>query len=337
MSRKKSKPSAAKPASSTVIKPAPKPAPAAMPAPRRPPVIEAAPQQHITVSGRWIAIAVPSVILAAGLCAWLVLCLLFWQGGWQLLYHPSSSVARTPAAVGLPFTPIGFASAGNGQPQLAGWWIPADSSSAAAARFSRYTVLDLHSQNGDLGDTVDHLAQLHAAGVNVFAFDYRGYGQSHFDHPSEARWQADAASALDYLVNTRHVDPGAIVLDGSGLGADLALEVGAAHPGLAGIVVESPLEDPAGAIFNDARASLVPAHLLVGDRWDISAAASSLRTPSLWFLPFPEPDPNGPAQNPEIFQKAPARKMFVWLPPGKSTTKNYSDELSRWLDDLQAK
>jgi pimeloyl-ACP methyl ester carboxylesterase len=328
MSRKKSKPPAAKPAA---IKAAP--TPAAKPAPRPPAVIEAAHTPRITVSGRWIALAVSAVVLAAGFCAWLVLCLLFWQGGWQLLYHPSATVTRTPAAAGLPFTPIGFASAANGQPQLTGWWIPAD----PAAQFSRYTVLDLHSQDGNLGDTVDHLAQLHAAGVNVFAFDYRGYGQSHFDHPSESRWLADATSALDYLANTRHIDPGAIVLDGSGLGADLALEVAAPHPDLAGIIVESPLEDPAAVIFSDARASLVPAHLLEHDRWEIAAAAASLRVPSLWFLPFPKPDPNGPAQNPEIFQKVPARKMFVWLPPGKTATKNYSDELSRWLDDLQVK
>jgi len=289
------------------------------------------------VSGRWIAIAVTGVVCAAGFCAWLVLCLLFWQGSWQLLYHPSSTVARTPASAGLGFTPVGFAAAGNGQPQLTGWWIPAGPSTDPASHLSRCTVLALHSQDGNLSDTVDHLAQLHAAGVNVFAFDYRGYGQSHFEHPSEARWLADTASALDYLANTRHIDTSAIVLDGSGLGANLALEVAAAHPDLAGIIVESPMEDPSSAIFNDARASLVPARLLVGDRWDTNAAASSLRVPSLWFLPFPKPDPNGPAQNPEIFQKVSARKMFVWLPPGKTATRNFSDELSRWLDNLQVK
>jgi hypothetical protein len=126
------------------------------------------------------------------------------------------------------------------------------------------------------------------------------------------------------------------VLDGSNLGADLALEVAAAHSELAGIVLESPTEDPVSAIFNDARATLLPAHLLVSDRYDLNAPAAALRIPSLWFLPFPKTDVSGPAQNPDVFQKVSARKMFVWLPPGKTQTRNFSDELSRWLDDLQA-
>jgi hypothetical protein len=298
---------------------------AAKPATARP-----APPQ---VSGRWLVRAVAATIAAAALCTWGVLCLLVWQGGWQLLYHPSSTIAHTPADAGLEFYPIGFATTGSGVPRLSGWWIPA----AASARLSRYTVLYLHGQDGNLGDTVNHLAQLHSAGANVFAFDYRGYGQSQFVHPSEKRWLEDAGWALQYLTATRHIAPAAIVVDGSDLGADLALEFAAAHPQLAGVVLESPLENATGVIFNDGRASLVPAHLLVPDRYDLSAAATALRIPSLWFLPFPNPpaDKSLP-ENPRFFQAVSARKMFVWLPPGKASTVNFADELARWLDDLQA-
>ncbi len=115
-------------------------------------------------------------------------------------------------------------------PRLKGWWIPA----ATDAKFARLTVLYLHGQDGNMGDTVDALARLHAAGVNVLAFDYRGYGQSQFVRPSEAHWRQDAEWAIEYLTGTRHVAPGTIVLDGTGLGANLALEEAAAHPELAG-------------------------------------------------------------------------------------------------------
>ena len=301
------------------------------PAPRQPVRAENPRPVPPTISGRWLLMAIPAVLIAAALCAWGALCLLFWQGSWQLLYHPSSTVARTPAALGLPFSPIGFDPAASGQPRLTGWWIPA----AADAHENRYTFLYFHGQDGNLGDTVDHLAELHAAGVNVFAFDYRGYGQSEFDHPSETRWLEDAASALQYLTATRHIDPNTIVVDGSDLGADLALEFAAAHSEVAGVVLESPVDDPVSRIFTDERAHLVPAHLLLHDRYDLNAAAAALRIPSLWFLPFPKPSTNGPAENPEVFQKVSARKMFVWLPPGKTTTKNFADELTRWLDDLQ--
>jgi pimeloyl-ACP methyl ester carboxylesterase len=236
---------------------------------------------RIVVSGRWLLGAVAIVIVAAVFCVWCGLCLLFWQGSWQLLYHPATVVARTPSTAGLAFDAVGFAATDAGTPRLAGWWIAA----APDAKLSRLTVLYLHGQDGNLGDTVDALSRLHAAGVNVLAFDYRGYGQSQFVRPSEAHWRQDAEWAIAYLTGTRHVAPGTIVLDGAGLGANLALEVAAAHPELAGVIVERPIPDPMSAIFSDARARMVPAHLLVRDRYDTMAPARALQIPSLLLLP----------------------------------------------------
>ncbi len=283
--------------------------------------------QPTQVPGRWLLFAVVGTLAAAALCAWGALCLLFWQGSWQLLYHPSSTIVRTPAAAGLAFDPIDFAVTASGLPRLGGWWIPA----ARDARFSRYTVLYLHGQNGNLGNAVDRLAQLHAVGVNIFAFDYRGYGRSQFSHPSEQHWLEDTGWALQYLTATRHVPPASIVLDGSDLGADLALEFAAAHPQLAGVVAESPIQDATSTVLQDDRARLVPARLLVRDRYDISSAAAALRIPSLWFLPAGSHAPLSPG----ILQKVSARRMVVWLPSSPHNTL-FSDELSRWLGDLSA-
>ena len=269
---------------------------------------------------------------AAVVCAWFALCLLFWQGSWQLLYHPVSVVARTPANAGLPFEPIGFAATGAGMPRLAGWWIPA----APEARFSRLTVLYLHGQDGNLGGTVDALARLHAAGVNVLAFDYRGYGQSQFVRPSEAHWREDAEWALRYLTGTRHIAASAIVLDGAHLGANLALEVAAAHPELDGAIVESPLADPAKAIFNDARARLVPARLLVRDRYDLSAAASAVRIPVLWIAPDSRSRTGLATQWPAAYAKISGRKMLVWISPQENRDPEMMAAFTRWLDDLPA-
>jgi hypothetical protein len=285
-----------------------------------------------TVSGRWLLTAASLAILGAALCAWGALCLLFWQGSWQLLYHPSAAITRTPASVGLAFDSVGFATTQAGQPQLKGWWIPA----AADARYERKTVLYLHGQNGNLSDTVDELAALHALGLNMLAFDYRGYGQSEFQRPSEARWREDAESALDYLTATRHLAANTIVLDGKDLGANLALEIAAAHPELAGVVAESPLDAPMQAIFNDPRAKMVPAHALVRDRFDSDAPASALRIPSLWFLQASSAGKAGATAQPIAFKKVAAEKMLVWLKAG-SDRRDLSDSLARWLDGLPAK
>jgi hypothetical protein len=266
-------------------------------------------------------------IVAAAVCAWGALCLLFWQGSWQLLYHPTSAVTRTSASVGLAFDSVGFAATEAGEPQLKGWWI-------AGNPGARTTAIYLHGSDGNLSDTVDTLIPLHNAGLNLFAFDYRGYGMSKFERPSEAHWREDAESAIDYLTNTRHVPGGSIVLFGRGLGANLALEVAAAHPECAGLVMDEPLAAPADAIFGDPRARLVPSHLLVSDRWDMNPAARSLHIPSLWFFRTPG---NSQAQQTrqDAYQLVTARKQRVWLTEAHDPTKDYNEALTRWLDDLQ--
>ncbi len=269
-------------------------------------------------------------LLAAVFCAWGALCLLFWQGSWQLLYHPAAVVTRTPASAGMAYDAVGFASTEAGTPKVAGWWIPATNGSA----FARFTVLFLHGQEGNLGDTVDALARLHRAGVNVLAFDYRGYGQSQFARPSEAHWREDAEWALEYLTGTRHIDRGTIILDGAGLGANLALEMAAAHPELAGVILEFPLTSPMDSVFADARARLVPARLLVRDRYDLDAPAEVLRIPLLWFGRNMRAGDRAQPTEPEAYRRVSARKMLVWLGTDANADRQFVDALTRWLDDL---
>jgi pimeloyl-ACP methyl ester carboxylesterase len=282
--------------------------------------------QPPTVSGRWLLKAVPLTVAAAALCGWLTLCLLFWQGAWQLLYRPVQSVTRTPASLSLPYEPVAFAATEAGRPRLAGWWIPA----GPGARYPATTVLYLHGQSGNLGDTVDALATLHSVGVNVLAFDYRGYGQSQPAHPSEKNWLQDVDWALAYLTATRHVAPGSIVLDGRELGADLALEAAAAHPELAGVVLESPLPSPVDALFSDPRARMVPARLLFHDRFDPVAPAAGLRIPSLWLL-------DAAAKTPVGYEQVSGRKMLVSLAASLNAHEERADAYARWLDELKAR
>ena len=287
----------------------------------------AAAPQPPTVSPLWLLRALGLSAVAALFCAWATLCLLFWQGSWQLLFHPAAAVTRTPASVGLHYEPVGFAATETGQLRLQGWWIPA----APNAPLARFTVLYLHGAIGNLGSTVPALARLHAAGVNVFAFDYRGYGQSQFTRPSEAGWLQDAAWAIGYLTATRHIDPRSIVLDGDSLGADLALEAGSAHSHLGGVVLQSPIQNPLSAVFGDARARLVPAHLLLHDRFDLNQAAAALHLPSLWILSATAAGASGA---PAAFAKVTASKQLVWMPAGADSDNAFTGALIHWLASL---
>jgi pimeloyl-ACP methyl ester carboxylesterase len=278
------------------------------------------------ISARWLGISIGSTIAAAAVCAWAALCLLFWQGSWQLLFHPSATISRTPAAVGLSFQTVAFDPDSSGQPQLQGWWIPQPSN-------ARATLLYLHGATGNLSSTVDALPAFAASGLNIFVFDYRGYGQSLHAHPSEEHWRQDAEGAITYLTTTRHIPPSTLIIGGSHLGANLALQVASMHPDLAGVFLDQPLAHPMLPIFSDPRARLVPAHALVFDRFDLNDPASELRIPALWI----ESQPSASArqqQAPPAYLLITARKTLLWLDPRQDSANNIHAALSRWLGDL---
>lgn len=282
------------------------------------------------VSGRWLMIALGLSAVGAALCVWGALCFMFWQGSWQLLYHPKSNVTRTPASAGIPFDNVAFATTDAGVPQLKGWWIP-------ASHAARYTAIYLHGADGNIGDSVDTLAQLHSAGLDILAFDYRGYGASRFVHPSETHLLEDVESALHYLIGTRHIQPASIVLVGRGLGANLAVESGVANPEIAGVVLFDPLLDPTRAIFSDQRAHLVPAEWLVHDRWNLKRAVGDLQLSALWMLTQPSRDAGTSLFPSDILRNKKSSQMVVWLSNPANESKDFKPALARWLDGLAVK
>lgn len=285
----------------------------------------------IMVSGRWMIAALILVIFAAILCAWGTLCLLYWQGAWQLLYRPTSAVARTPEAAGLDFSPVAFATTDGGNSRIHGWWIP-EKKRFAGARSEHYTVVYLHGRVGNLSDCIEELAAIHEAGVNILAFDYRGYGQSQFLHPSEARWREDADWAISYVTGDRQVPPQSVVLFGTGLGANLALEVASAHPELGGVVLKSPIASPVDAVFKDARAKLVPAHLLFRDRYATMGPAQALQIPLLWIEPKKlSGGAAGEKQLLAAYEAVSSRKMLAQLSGDTAQEQAISVELRHWL------
>ena len=218
------------------------------PAPRRPAVAPAKKNTPEIVEASWLLKALGVCLVAALVCAWLTACLLVYQGEWQSVLHPSHTIDRTPASAGLAYTDVAFGAGDTGQPRLTGWWIPADAPGGLQGRYAAYTFLFLHDGSGSLSNAVPALARLHRAGLNVFAFDYRGFGKSDaLAHPSSGRMEEDAAAALGYLTATRHIAERNIVPYGSGLGGSLAAGLAVAHPELPAVVLDNPDPDPAAA------------------------------------------------------------------------------------------
>lgn len=271
----------------------------------------------IAVSGRWLAGALGIALLAAAVCAYGTLALLFYQGQWQLILHPSKTISAKPGA---PFEDIQFDYTETGVARLNGWWIPAD----AGARWRGDTVLYLHGGSGSLSNYVNDLDALHALGVNVFAFDYRGYGKSAGPHPDEARMEADADAAWDYLTGTRHVDPKRSVLYGRGVGASVAAELAARHAP-AGVILDAPNEPARKIIGEDARSKILPMWLLLDERFDPAAALEKLTIPKL-FLDRGGAKP----RTQELYRLAASPKDYFEL----KNDADYPATLERFLDGV---
>jgi uncharacterized protein len=230
-----------------------------------------------TVSGRWLLTAFLLALAGAAGCGYLALCLLFYQGQWQMLFHPSHAITATPANAGLAFDDIRFDVTDTGVPQLDGWWIPA----AAGGAYADETILYLHDARGSLSDCVPALAALHALGINLFAIDYQGFGRSGGAHPTERLATTNSVAAWSYLTDTRHLPGGAIVVYGDGTGATFAADLGARFAP-AGIVLQDP-NPPAAQIFAlDARAQILPLWLLQKERLDPTAALRTAHVPRLF-------------------------------------------------------
>ncbi len=269
------------------------------------------------VSGRWLAGAFGVVLVMAAVCSYATLGLLFYQGQWQLILHPAKAITATPQT---KFENIRFDYTEEGVARLSGWWIPAD----AGAKWSGDTLLYLHGGDGSLSNYVGTLDALHALGVNVFAFDYRGYGKSEPTHPDEARMSADADAAWSYLTDTRHENGKMIVIYGTGVGASLAAELAARHAA-AGLVLDGPNAPARQVIGSDARAKILPMWLLLTQKFDPAKTLRTLKTPKLFL------DRDGAkARTEELYREAAEPREYFELKQGEG----YEAAMQRFLGDV---
>ena len=225
----------------------------------------------------WLLKALAGVILLASICGYLAICLLFYQGQWQLVLHPVRTTTAPKSIDGAPYQLIHFGPDQTAIPQLAGWWIPAP----PEGRYANATILFLPGGDGSLADSIPTLSNLHALGINVFAFDYRGYGQSADTHPNEQRMMQDAESAWRYLTGSRDIPANQLIPYGTGVGASLAAHLAAAHPAVPAFILDSPHADLLAVARHDPRSSLVPVSLLFHENFPLAEPLKTLHTPKL--------------------------------------------------------
>jgi hypothetical protein len=212
------------------------------------------------------------------------------------LYFPTQRLDATPASAGLAYEDVWFEAADG--VRLHGWFVP--------AKTPRATLLWLHGNAGNISHRVHNLLQFHdLLGVQVFLFDYRGYGQSE-GKPSEAGLLKDAEAAWRILQARPDVDGRAIVLFGRSIGAAVAAEL-ATRVEPAALVLESPFT----TLLDMGRHHywFLPVRWLVRSRYDTLAAVRRARGPVL--ILHGDADEIVPFRmGEEVFAAAPEPKAF---------------------------
>jgi uncharacterized protein len=270
------------------------------------------------VSPIWLLKGVALTILAALSCAYLTFCLLFYQGQWQLILHPTRTATSPASIAGVPYQLIHFGPDESAIPQLTGWWIPSDPNS----RYTHATILFLPGSEGSLADSIPTLASLHNLGINVFAIDYRGYGQSAPTHPTQANMLHDTDTALHYLTISRAIPERYIIPYGFNIGTSLATNLAATHPAIPALILDTPRADLLSVAQHDPRSRLIPVSLLFHDRFPLTQPLSTLHTPKLLISRSTSPDAS--------FQQAANPKLTVELATPSDAI--YNQSLTRFLD-----
>jgi pimeloyl-ACP methyl ester carboxylesterase len=154
--------------------------------------------------------------------------------------------------------------------RLHGWWIH--------RRNAVCTLLFCHGNSGSIGHRIEELLYMAGLPVNIFAFDYRGYGRSS-GSPSEEGLFRDARSAFRHVVRELGVRPRSILLVGHSLGGAVAVDAAIDLP-VAGLVVQSTftnVKDMARVLH-----PRLPMHWIATNQFRSIEKVSNIRVPKLF-------------------------------------------------------
>ncbi len=198
-------------------------------------------------------------------------------------------------------------------------------------------VLYLHGNASNVGGNVEHAYRFHRLGLSVFVMDYRGYGKSQGDFPSESQVYEDAQLAWDYLVKQRGINPNQIYIYGHSLGGAIAIDLAVRHPEAAGLIVEGSFTSTRAMVeFQKGLFWMFPIDFLLTQRFDSLSKVDRLQMPVLFI--------HGTADNvvpvemtKKLFEAAPEPKQLYIVPDGGHTNvahiggAEYLQILSRFL------
>ena len=142
---------------------------------------------------------------------------------------------------------IKFDSASTRRPvKLHGLWLPADVKQPGWNGAQAPLLLYLHGARWNVTGSAPRIRRMQELGFSVLAIDYRGFGKSSPDLPSETMAQEDARAAWDWLAARYPGRPRYIF--GHSLGGAVAIELASRVDDEAGTIVEGTFSSIADVV-----------------------------------------------------------------------------------------
>lgn len=184
------------------------------------------------------------------------------------VYFPEKKVEIFPDSIGLSYKNVYFNTADG--TELHGWFIP-------SGKAYSDTILFCHGNAGNMGDRVEVIKLLNDLDLNVFIFDYRGYGNSK-GTPSENGTYLDAAAAYEKSLEMKGVHHDNIVLYGRSLGAAVAIDL-ALKNDAKGLIIDGAFSST-GDMAKDMY-SFLPIKVSLWIRYDNMSKIGKVKMPKL--------------------------------------------------------
>ena len=147
----------------------------------------------------------------------------------KIIFHPSKFPEGfwEPGLMGVKVQDVYFKSEDG--VKLHGWFVSSPK--------PRATLLWFHGNAGNVTHRLDNIWWLLPMNLNIFIFDYRGYGRSEGD-PDEMGIYKDSLAAYDKVLEMEGVSVDSLFLFGRSLGGVCAVET-ALHKPARGLILES--------------------------------------------------------------------------------------------------
>ncbi len=143
------------------------------------------------------------------------------------IFFPETHLDYTPDELHMAYKEVYFPSA-DGE-RLHGWFFPLKAECPV--------ILFCHGNAGNISHRLENVRLLLREKLQVFLFDYRGYGRSS-GSPSERGIYLDGLAAYDYLAEKERIPQAQIIAFGRSLGAAVAIEISLKR-GVRSLITES--------------------------------------------------------------------------------------------------